>query len=250
MPKPNGVPCVSQCSTTMSSYGTPSSSATIWAKVVSWPCPCGSEPVVTTTLPVRWTRRSRFPRVRRPSLRRPVRSTSRARRRRPRRTWRGRCRAAWCRCWRDCCLLLAKAAVADHLERLVERRLVVAAVVRQHADAGVVGEIVRLDEVLAPHLGRIDPDLARDQIDDALDHEGRLGPARAAVGVDHRRVGVDAVHVDEDVGDLVHTRDHAPVERGRDTAARSSRGRRRDWRRYAPSAPVILPSACRRSRCR
>lgn len=39
----------------MSSYGTPSSSDTSWANVVSWPWPCGNVPVVTTTLPVRWT---------------------------------------------------------------------------------------------------------------------------------------------------------------------------------------------------
>ena len=39
----------------MSSIGMPSRSAMTWAYVVSWPWPCGWVPIVTTTLPVRWT---------------------------------------------------------------------------------------------------------------------------------------------------------------------------------------------------
>ena len=42
---------VSPCSTTTSSMGTPSRSAAICAKLVSWPCPCGVAPVITVTLP-------------------------------------------------------------------------------------------------------------------------------------------------------------------------------------------------------
>src|SRR5262249_42135460 len=56
VPYPNGVPSVSPSSTVTSSTGTPSSDATTCATVVSWPCPCDCEPVVTTTFPVRWTR--------------------------------------------------------------------------------------------------------------------------------------------------------------------------------------------------
>ena len=36
----------------MSSNGTPSRSATIWLHAVSWPWPCGLDPVITSTLPV------------------------------------------------------------------------------------------------------------------------------------------------------------------------------------------------------
>jgi hypothetical protein len=39
VPYPNGAPCVSPSSTVTSSIGIPSSDATIWDVVVSWPCP-------------------------------------------------------------------------------------------------------------------------------------------------------------------------------------------------------------------
>ena len=84
----------------------------------------------------------------------------------------------------------AQLRVIDQLQRLVERGLVVAAVVRQHADTGVVRKIVGLDEVLAPHLGRIDPGGGRDQIADPLDHIGGFRTTGAPIGVDHRGVGV------------------------------------------------------------
>jgi hypothetical protein len=49
---PFGDAMVSPCSTSTSSYGTPSRSATIWLHTVSWPWPCGDVPVITSTLPV------------------------------------------------------------------------------------------------------------------------------------------------------------------------------------------------------
>ena len=49
---PLGAICVSPCSTSTSSKGTPSRSATIWLHAVSWPWPCGEAPVMTSTLPV------------------------------------------------------------------------------------------------------------------------------------------------------------------------------------------------------
>ncbi len=52
MSRPRLEMAVSPCSTSTSSNGTPSSSATIWLHAVSWPCPCGVEPVTTSTLPV------------------------------------------------------------------------------------------------------------------------------------------------------------------------------------------------------
>ncbi len=113
-------------------------------------------------------------------------------------------------------LLLAQARVTDLLQGFVERRRVVAAVVRQHAEPRVVGEILGLDEVAPSHLGRIDPGGVRNQIAGALDDKRRLRPARAPVGVDHGRVGVDPFHIDVDVRDLVAAGHHPPVERGRD----------------------------------
>src|SRR3972149_216318 len=56
VPPPLGETAVSPKRTSTSSIGTPSSSAAIWAKAVSLPCPCGVAPVMTTTLPVGWHR--------------------------------------------------------------------------------------------------------------------------------------------------------------------------------------------------
>ena len=66
------------------------------------------------------------------------------------------------------------------LERRVEAALEVARVVRP-AHRGLVREGVGPDEVAPPQLDRVDAELARGQVDQALDQEGRLGPPRAAV---------------------------------------------------------------------
>src|SRR5579864_7740127 len=51
VPMPYCTSDVSPCDTRTSSIPTPNSSPTIWAKVVSSPCPCGEIPVSTVTLP-------------------------------------------------------------------------------------------------------------------------------------------------------------------------------------------------------
>ena len=53
---PNGILLVSPWDTSMFSMGMPRESATIWAKVVSWPWPWLCVPVNTVTLPVGCTR--------------------------------------------------------------------------------------------------------------------------------------------------------------------------------------------------
>ena len=55
---PNCTLLVSPCEISMFSIGMPSVSATIWAKVVSWPWPWLCEPVKMVTEPVGWTRTS------------------------------------------------------------------------------------------------------------------------------------------------------------------------------------------------
>ena len=119
------------------------------------------------------------------------------------------------------------AVVADHRERLVERRLVVARVdvdlraVDGGAEAGrvVVREGVGRQEVAPADLGRVHAELVREEVHRPLDDVGRLGPAGAAVGVDERRVGVDAGDLAVDVRDLVRPGQDAAVERGRDAGA-------------------------------
>ena len=50
-PRPNGVASVSPSTTVTASKATPSSEATIWATVVSVPCPCDVTPASTVTAP-------------------------------------------------------------------------------------------------------------------------------------------------------------------------------------------------------
>ena len=115
-------------------------------------------------------------------------------------------------------------------ERLVEGRLVVARVDvdlgpvdgRPEARRVVVRERVGRQEVAPPDLGGIHAQLVGEEVHRPLDDVGRLGPAGAAVGVDERRVRVDAGDLAEDVGDLVAAGEDPAVERGGD--ARSDRG--------------------------
>ena len=132
-------------------------------------------------------------------------------------------------------LLRAEALVADDLERAVERLLVVARVVLETAQdvvRGRVGEGVPRHEVHAPDLDRVEPELAGDEVDPALDEVGRLGPAGAAVGVDHARVRVDAEHLAVDRREPVRTGQHPAVERRRDAW--------RDRREHAAEVGVRL----------
>ena len=83
----------------------------------------------------------------------------------------------------------------------------------------VVREGVRRQEVAAPDLGRVDAQLVGEEVHRPLDHVGRLGPARAAIRVHERGVGVDARDLGVDVGDLVRAGEDAPVEGGRDAGS-------------------------------
>ena len=97
-------------------------------------------------------------------------------------------------------LLLAQTRVAGHLERLVERLLVLAGVVML-AGQGREWELLRLDEVDPPHLGRVESALVGDQIHHPLEVVGRFRPPRAAIGAVRHRVGVDAEHFVVEVRD-------------------------------------------------
>ncbi len=101
-------------------------------------------------------------------------------------------------------LLLAELVVADRLHGPLQGGGIVAAVELQ-AEAGGVGELLRLDQVLHPQLGRVHAELLRQDVDHPLDHVDRLRhPQRAAIGDAPRRlVGVDAVDADEGVGDVI-----------------------------------------------
>ena len=76
------------------------------------------------------------------------------------------------------------------LQRRVERLVVVTRVV-DRAHLRLIRELVRLDEVPPPQLGRIHLQLAREHVHRALDEVGRFGTAGAAIGVGRRLVGED-----------------------------------------------------------
>ena len=71
------------------------------------------------------------------------------------------------------------------------------------------------DVVLAAELRRILTEFAGGLLDEPLDHEGRLGPSRAAIGIDRRRVRVDRIHLAIDRRNVVLARQERGVEIGR-----------------------------------
>ena len=101
----------------------------------------------------------------------------------------------------------AKRRVVGCCEHPVERALVVADVVGRAGDRGVRPRLVR-DEVLAPHVDRIHPDLGRVHVEDALHRCGRLGTARTAVRDDRRGVREDGLRRALELGHGVHGRAH------------------------------------------
>ncbi len=103
------------------------------------------------------------------------------------------------------------------LHQLVERLVVVAGVV-DHAGRDRGREVLLGDEVLAPDLERVDPELVGELVERHLDHLRRLGPAGAADRIGRALVGEHPDDVGLDVGDLV-------------TAAHHERAQRRDQRR-------------------
>src|ERR1051326_6961929 len=97
--------------------------------------------------------------------------------------------------------------VVGELYRLVERFFIVAGIV---LDAGrrLIRKLFGSDEVLPPDLHPIDAQIARGLVDQPLDIEHRLRPARAAVGTGRNGIGEYRQHLDEDVWDLIAARRH------------------------------------------
>ena len=107
-------------------------------------------------------------------------------------------------------LLLQQRLVADRLERLVERLVIVAAVVGE-SECGSVGELLFLHEVLPPQLHRVDAELVGKDVHRALDRVTGFGHAeRAAIGDASRRLV-------REVGVHLGVRDGHVVAAGNDT---------------------------------
>ena len=111
-------------------------------------------------------------------------------------------------------LLLAEGAVIEALQRLVQRRLVVPAVIEQ-GDGRLVRELVLGDEVLPPQVQRIHRQLLRGEVDHPLHQVARLRPTGAAVRVHGRRVREHGRDVDMDRRRAVRARQQGAVEVGR-----------------------------------
>ena len=103
---------------------------------------------------------------------------------------------------------LLEAVVVGKLQRLVEHRLEIAAVIGG-ADRGLVRHLRFFDQVAPPQLHRIDAGHARRLIDHALEHVACLRPPGAAIGRGRQRVGEDALGRYVDQLDVVHARQAA-----------------------------------------
>ena len=94
-------------------------------------------------------------------------------------------------------LLGEEAAIADHVERLVEHGLVIAAVVFERREIlidqlVVVGECIGRNEIAPPDVGAVEFELVRGDVHEPLDHEHAVLAAGAAVGRHDRLVGEDS----------------------------------------------------------
>ena len=71
----------------------------------------------------------------------------------------------------------------------------------------------RLNEVAPANVGRIQTGRIRYEIACPLDHERRLWPTGAAIGVDHGGIGIGSDDLTVDIRNLVAAGKHPPVER-------------------------------------
>src|SRR2546426_469929 len=119
-------------------------------------------------------------------------------------------------------LLAQEAFVIDGLERLVERRLVVAAVVRERRgvleqDLVVERELVGPEQVLATDLGAVEPKLLGREVQEPLDDEHAVLAPRAPHGGDDRLVREDRGELALVARDVVGTEEGAlAVDRNRE----------------------------------
>ena len=114
--------------------------------------------------------------------------------------------------------------IADQIQRLVEHRLVVAAVIFERLkvlidDFVLVGERIRRNQIAAPDLRRIDFECVRGQIEKPFHHEHAVLPAGAAIGGHDRQIGehggkgavIVRHHVGAEQGALAVDRDRQPI---------------------------------------
>ena len=105
-----------------------------------------------------------------------------------------------------------EAGIVDRLQRRIERGAEIAGVVG-HDDRRLIRKL--RDKILAAQFRRIDLQLPRRGFHHPFEQIARFGPARAAIGVDRRGVGVDSDDFRVDRRDVVLARQQRRVEIGR-----------------------------------
>ena len=107
-----------------------------------------------------------------------------------------------------------EALVVDHLQRLVQRCLIVTDVILQR-HRGLVREGILRDEVHPAELGRIHADLACRRIHHPLQQVGGLRPSGTAIGVNWRSGRGHALHIGVDRRNLIAARQQRGMQNGR-----------------------------------
>ena len=139
-------------------------------------------------------------------------------------------------------LLPAEVLVADVRQRLVEHRLVIAAVVLEARDH-IVAVVERRNQIAPPDFSRVHTDLVREQIEEALEHERGFGTSGPAVRLDRRRVRVDAVDILLQGRHLVRAGQHQAMKNRRN----AGRGGRQIRAHASPHGAAQAEDACRPS---
>ena len=140
----------------------------------------------------------------------------------------------------DSALRLAKPAQSRCGQRPFQAALRIAAVIFDH-DRRLIGIRLLGDHVAAADLGLVDAHLARRDVDQPLQHEGRLGPPGAAIGIDRYRVGEDTFHFAIDRGRRDRRRPAAVRRDWSECWDRRSKCSRPCWRCVLTRSPRNLP---------
>ena len=112
-------------------------------------------------------------------------------------------------------LLGAQSFVVDVLKELIERNLVLAAVVGQPGRS-LEGKLFGRDEVFTPELRGVEPELVGELVDGALQEIGGFGPSRTAIGLAPHFIGERSYCAGADVRNVVDPCHHHPGKRGDD----------------------------------
>ncbi len=116
---------------------------------------------------------------------------------------------------RRCRLALGEARPVRCGQRLFQAAFRIAAVIFDH-DRRLIGIRLLGNHVAAADLGLVDAEIARGDVDQPLQHEGRLRPPGAAIGIDRHGVGEDHLHFAIDRGRQINAGEQRSVEIGRD----------------------------------